>query len=140
MVCALRPDGSDARVIAGSPACVASIGPWEPGGHIVVLSPAHQWLFSEFDKSIGHVRRYDKRNLRSLMPSGWTEKKLAYLDSVGVLLSLANALALRQALPSRLQLSLWDRLCVPLSRIVDRVLLGNCGKSILAVWEKRELK
>jgi len=111
-----------------------------PGGHIVVLSPAHQWLFSEFDKSIGHVRRYDKRNLRSLMPSGWTEKKLAYLDSVGVLLSLANALALRQALPSRLQLSLWDRLCVPLSRIVDRVLLGNCGKSILAVWEKRELK
>jgi hypothetical protein len=106
----------------------------------VVLSPAHQWLFSEFDKSIGHVRRYDKRNLRSLMPSGWTEKKLVYLDSVGVLLSLANALALRQALPSRLQLSLWDRFCVPLSRIVDRILLGNFGKSILAVWEKRESK
>lgn len=111
-----------------------------PGGHIVVLSPAHQWLFSEFDKSIGHVRRYDKRNLRSLMPSGWIEKKLAYLDSVGVLLSLANTLALRRALPSRLQLSLWDRLCVPLSRIVDCVLLGNFGKSVLAVWEKQELK
>ena len=27
------------------------------GGHIVILSPAHQWLFSEFDKSIGHLRR-----------------------------------------------------------------------------------
>ena len=108
-----------------------------PGGHIVVLSPAHQWLFSEFDKSIGHIRRYDKRNLRSLMPSGWAEKKLAYLDSVGVLLSLANAIALRQALPSRLQLSLWDRLCVPLSRVVDWALLGKFGKSVLAVWEKR---
>jgi SAM-dependent methyltransferase len=111
-----------------------------PGGHIVILSPAHQWLFSEFDKSIGHVRRYNKRNLRSLMPPGWIEKKLAYLDSVGVLLSLANALALRQPLPSRLQLSFWDRFCVPLSRIVDYVLAGNFGKSILAVWEKRELK
>jgi len=109
-----------------------------PGGHIVILSPAHQWLFNEFDKSVGHLRRYDKRNLRSLMPSGWNEKELAYLDSVGVLLSLANALALRQALPSRWQLSLWDRLCVPLSRIIDAVLLGNFGKSILAVWEKRE--
>jgi SAM-dependent methyltransferase len=108
-----------------------------PGGHIVVLSPAHQWLFSEFDKSIGHIRRYDKRSLRSLMPSGWAEKKLAYLDSVGVLLSLANAIALRQALPSRLQLSLWDRLCVPLSRIVDWALLGKFGKSVLVVWEKR---
>ena len=30
------------------------------GGHIVILSPAHQWLFSEFDKSIGHLRRYNK--------------------------------------------------------------------------------
>lgn len=109
-----------------------------PGGHIVILSPAHQWLFNEFDKSVGHLRRYDKRNLRSLMPSGWNEKELAYLDSVGVLLSLANALALRQALPSRWQLSLWDRLCVPLSRIIDAVLLGNFGKSILAVWENRE--
>jgi len=35
VVRALRPDGSDARVVAGSPAGVASIGPWEPGGHIV---------------------------------------------------------------------------------------------------------
>jgi len=109
-----------------------------PGGHIVVLSPAHQWLFSNFDKSIGHLRRYDKQNLRPLMPSGWIEKKLAYLDSVGVLLSLANVLALRQALPSRLQLLAWDRFCVPLSRIVDRVLLGKFGKSILAVWENRD--
>ncbi len=71
---------------------------------------------------------------------GGSETKLAYLDSVGVLLSLVNALALRQALPSRLQLSVWDRLCVPLSRIVDRVLFGNFGKSVLAVWENRESK
>jgi SAM-dependent methyltransferase len=105
-----------------------------PGGHIVVLSPAHQWLFSEFDKSVGHIRRYSKRTLRSLMPSGWIEKKLVYLDSIGVLLSLANALALRQSLPSRLQLAIWDRLCVPLSRVVDCVLLGSFGKSVLAVW------
>ena len=111
-----------------------------PGGHIVVLSPAHQWLFSEFDRSIGHIRCYDKRTLRSLMPPGWIEKKLAYLDSVGALLSLANALALRQALPSRRQLSLWDRLCVPLSRVVDRVLRGTFGKSVLVIWEKRESK
>lgn len=111
-----------------------------PGGHIVVLSPAHQWLFSEFDKSVGHLRRYDKRNLRSLMPSGWVEERLAYLDSVGVLLSIANVFLLRQAMPSRFQLSLWDRLCVPLSRIVDRLLAGKFGKSVLAVWEKQELK
>lgn len=107
-----------------------------PGGHIVVLSPAHQWLFSDFDKSIGHLRRYKKATLRSLMPSGWIEKKLTYLDSIGVFLSLGNVLALRQAMPTRSQIVIWDRLCIPLSRRVDRWCCGMIGKSIMAVWRK----
>jgi len=107
-----------------------------PDGHIVVLSPAHQWLFSEFDKSIGHVRRYQKATLRRLMPSGWRETKMIYLDSFGVLLSLGNVLVLRQAIPSRSQIAIWDRLCVPLSRRLDHVSGGMIGKSVLAVWRK----
>lgn len=107
------------------------------GGHIVVLSPAHQWLFSEFDKSIGHLRRYSKHHLRSLMPPEWIEKKMTYLDSVGALLSAANVLALRQAMPSRFQIFVWDWFCVPLSRIMDQVLMKKFGKSVLAVWHKR---
>jgi SAM-dependent methyltransferase len=106
-----------------------------PGGHIVVLSPAHQWLFSEFDKSIGHRRRYNKRSLGKLMPSGWKEIKLKYLDSVGVLVSLGNVIALRQPLPTLSQVELWDRICVPLSRAFDRISLGTFGKSVLAVWQ-----
>lgn len=107
-----------------------------PGGHIVVLSPAHQWLFSEFDKSIGHLRRYKKATLRTLMPSGWIERKLIYLDSIGVFLSLGNVLALRQSIPTRSQLAFWDRLCIPLSRCVDRLTGGLIGKSVLAVWSR----
>jgi dipeptidyl aminopeptidase/acylaminoacyl peptidase len=38
LVRALRPDGSDARVIAGTPAGMASIGCWQPGGHMVGLA------------------------------------------------------------------------------------------------------
>jgi SAM-dependent methyltransferase len=110
-----------------------------PGGHMVVLSPAHQWLFSEFDRSIGHLRRYNKRSLQALMPAGWMAKKLTYLDSVGVLLSLGNALALRQALPTRSQILIWDRMCVPTSRICDRIVRGHFGKSVLAVWQKSAL-
>jgi len=106
------------------------------GGHIIVLAPAHRWLFSEFDKSIGHLRRYEKSTLRSLMPSGWIETKLTYLDSFGVFLSLGNVLALRQAIPTRSQLAIWDRLCVPLSRRVDHLSRGLIGKSVLAVWRK----
>ncbi len=35
------------------------------GGRIIVLSPAHQWLFSPFDAALGHVRRYTRKTLRT---------------------------------------------------------------------------
>jgi dipeptidyl aminopeptidase/acylaminoacyl peptidase len=37
LVRALRPDGSDARVVAGTPTGVALTGRWQPGGHVVGL-------------------------------------------------------------------------------------------------------
>jgi len=37
VVRALHPDGSGARVVAGSPTGVAAIGRWQPGGHVVGL-------------------------------------------------------------------------------------------------------
>lgn len=107
-------------------------------GHLVVLSPAHQWLFSEFDRSIGHIRRYNKNSLQRLMPPGCCEKKLAYIDAVGFFLSLGNALALKQRTPSHWQISVWDKVCIPISRWVDPLLQENFGKSILAVWQKVE--
>lgn len=105
-------------------------------GHLVVLSPAHQWLFSEFDRSIGHIRRYDKDSMRRVGPLGCSEKKVAYLDALGLFLSLGNTLALKQRTPSHWQIRVWDRICIPISRWVDPILLGHFGKSILGVWQK----
>ena len=36
-----------------------------PDGHLIVLAPAHQWLFTPFDESIGHYRRYSRRTLEA---------------------------------------------------------------------------
>src|SRR3954454_13356083 len=36
---------------------VAAAGRLKPGGHLVVLSPAHPWLFTPFDHALGHFRR-----------------------------------------------------------------------------------
>jgi SAM-dependent methyltransferase len=106
------------------------------GGRLVVLSPAHPWLFSAFDHQIGHLRRYTKNMLQALQPPGCVEEKLLYLDSLGLFLSLGNALLLRKALPSPSQIAVWDRVFVPGSRVLDRMLGGRFGKSVLAVWHK----
>ena len=36
----------------------------KPGGHLIILCPAHQKLFTPFDKAIGHFRRYNRRSRR----------------------------------------------------------------------------
>ena len=108
-----------------------------PAGHLVVLSPAHQRLFSPFDKAIGHFRRYDRSTLQGLTPPGLQLERLRYLDSAGLIASVANLVLLRQSTPSRGQLSVWDRWMVPVSRVLDRLLAYSVGKSIVAVWQKR---
>lgn len=107
-----------------------------PGGRLIVLCPAHQFLFSPFDQAIGHFRRYDKRMYRKLTPAGMKLIDLQYLDSVGMLLSLANRAVLRSGSPKQSQILLWDRWFVPCSRVTDRLFCGNVGKSILGVWQK----
>jgi len=52
-----------------------------PGGYIVVLSPAHSFLFSEFDRQIGHFRRYNKETLSAAGPASMHLHDIFYLDS-----------------------------------------------------------
>jgi SAM-dependent methyltransferase len=106
----------------------------KPGGCLIVLSPAHKWLFSRFDASIGHFRRYTKKTLLAAAPGGLKLKQAIYLDSCGLCASLGNRLLLKQNLPTANQILLWDRRIVPVSRILDPVLFFRVGKSILAVW------
>ncbi len=106
------------------------------GGHLIVLAPAHQWLYTPFDEAIGHYRRYTKSTLSAAAPAGLTRARLIYLDSIGMLASLGNRLVLKSSMPSRGQIALWDRLMVPLSRVADPFLGYSVGKSVLAVWKK----
>ena len=107
-----------------------------PGGHLIVLSPAHQRLFSPFDAAIGHFRRYNRPMLRTISPSSLRLERMRYLDCAGLILSAANMLLLRQSMPTKAQLRFWDHWIVPVSRILDKLFLHSIGKTIIAVWRK----
>jgi hypothetical protein len=106
-----------------------------PGGHLVVLSPAHPWLFSAFDQVIGHHRRYTARTLQAIGPPRSELVRLRYLDSVGAAGGALNRLLLRQQLPTARQIELWDRLTIPLSRCLDALIGHRFGRTLLAVWK-----
>ena len=106
------------------------------GGRVIVLSPAHQWLFTPFDSSIGHFRRYNRSSLRRASPLELRLEALFYLDACGIAASAANQLFLRQSMPTKTQIGTWDKWIVPVSRVVDPILSYSVGKSIVGVWRK----
>jgi len=105
-----------------------------PGGKLIVLVPAHPFLFSPFDAAIGHFRRYGRNGLRRIGPVEGRLECLLLLDSVGFFASLANRLVLRSSTPTAGQLRLWDQAMVPMSRVIDRLIFYRVGKSVLGVW------
>jgi len=110
----------------------------KPGGRLIVLSPAFDFLFSPFDRSIGHFRRYDKKMFRALTPPGCSLEKLMYLDSIGMLTSLLNRLVLSQSMPTVEQILFWDRRIIPITKWIDTLLFHQFGRSLLGIWEKNE--
>jgi SAM-dependent methyltransferase len=107
-----------------------------PGGSLIVLSPAHQFLFSPFDDAAGHFRRYSRDSLRAIIPGSLEAVKVIYLDSLGMLLSLGNRVALRSPRPNPGALRFWNDWVVPASRQIDPLFGYAVGKSVLGVWRK----
>jgi SAM-dependent methyltransferase len=112
-------------------------GRLRPGGHLIVLAPAFQWLFSPFDEAVGHHRRYTAATLARAMPSSVEKRLLVYADSAGLLLSVANRVLLRQAAPSARQILFWDRIVIPISRLTDLAFRHVGGRSVIGVYSRR---
>ena len=107
-----------------------------PDGFLVVLAPAHPWLFTPLTKRSATGAGYTRSSLARLTPPGLRLTKLVYLDAVGLLASAANRVVLKSARPTIRQITFWDRCMVPVSTVVDPLLGYRVGKSVLAVWQR----
>ena len=108
----------------------------ESGGKIIVIAPAHQYLYSDFDKSIEHYRRYNKLMLKNITPKNMVLEEFKMLDSAGLLASLGNKIFLKSPLPSMLQVKVWDSFLVKASRILDIFFNFKIGKTVFAIYTK----
>jgi len=59
-------------------------------GHVLVTVPAYQFLWSDLDRLLGHVRRYNKRDLvRCLEKAGFTVSVASYFNTFLAVPSIA---------------------------------------------------
>lgn len=105
------------------------------GGFLLLIVPAHPFLFGSLDDAVKHERRYRKRDVRrELAASGFEIRQLRLVNPVGALGWLvASRILQRTTIPAR-SLRFFDRL-VPVLRVLDRLPLP-VGLSVWAVAEK----
>ncbi len=105
-------------------------------GNLIIMVPRHQKLYSNFDKFIGHFRRYEldffQLNLINLK-----RKLLLSLDSFGYLLYFLNKLFFKnEKFPSKFKIFIWDKIFTPFTIIFDFLTRYKIGKCIIAVYNK----
>jgi SAM-dependent methyltransferase len=108
----------------------------QPGGKLILVVPAHMWLYGSIDRAIGHYRRYDKQMIAQLFQHvGLTCIAQKYINSLGALGWWVNSRLRNQETPPSGQLRLFNRI-VPLVKWVERKLPPPFGISVLAIGEK----
>ena len=105
-------------------------------GCLIFSVPAYQSFYSSFDKSVGHYRRYNKKNFIKLnKKAGIKIEKLVYYDSIGFLFLVLNKIFSIKQTNLKNKIYIWN-LLMPISKIIDFLTFNKFGKSLLCVFRK----
>ena len=117
----------------------------KPEGHLVIYVPAFMLLFSDLDRSVGHFRRYSKKELVSkVQAAGLQVVKVSYMDSVGFFASILIRIVGykgRGNLGGLKSMRFFDKYLFPISTALDNAGVKKIfGKNLLLVAKLEELK
>jgi|TARA_B100001063_G_scaffold220025_1_gene224562 SAM-dependent methyltransferase len=106
------------------------------GRYLIFSVPAYQSFYSSFDKSVGHYKRYNKKDFIKISKiTGLKIDKIIYYDSIGFFLLVLNRIFSLKQTNLKNKLFFWN-LLIPLSRIIDFFTFNKFGKSLLCVFKK----
>jgi SAM-dependent methyltransferase len=103
-------------------------------GRIVLWVPAYMQLYGEFDRKVGHFRRYTPATIRAVVERAGL--RAAHVKPVNLLGGVAWWIAVRRGgagSPDPRLVWLFDNVVVPTSRTVERIVRPPFGQSILCV-------
>lgn len=107
-----------------------------PGGSALVFVPALDALYSGFDRSIGHHRRYDRRQLADVARrAGLVVGELRYVNPVGAAGWLLAVRGLGR-FPSARAVGAFDRLAVPRLAALERRWRPPLGQSLFLAAQR----
>lgn len=109
-----------------------------PGGRLVLLVPAFQFLYGTVDRALGHYRRYTRKDLLPVMRrAGFVIERSFYMNVIGMAGWFWNNRIIKLSEESGKQIGFFDRFIAPLAEFSERVLPPPAGLSLIAIGRKR---
>jgi SAM-dependent methyltransferase len=112
-----------------------------PGGTLGIFVPAAPWLYGSLDYKSGHYRRYDRPLLRqAISDAGFELVDMHYFDVAGVLPYLLMYRVLDVKSLDSGSSAVYDRLIVPVSRVIQRCIPSPAfGKNLVAIARRPDI-
>jgi SAM-dependent methyltransferase len=108
----------------------------EPGGRLVMFVPGYPRLYGEFDRLVGHVRRYTPATLSSaFVRAGLRPVDVRPVNLLGGVAWWATVKRGGIGAPNPRLVRAYDRFVVPTTRFVERRVRPPFGQSVLGVAE-----
>ena len=109
------------------------------GGKLVLLVPAHPWLFNCIDKLTGHYRRYTQQSLfDKIALTNFTIIDWHYFNALAISGWLVSGTIMGKETVSQGSVGLYDKL-IPTARWVEEHILNKkLGISIVCILEKQD--
>jgi 2-polyprenyl-3-methyl-5-hydroxy-6-metoxy-1,4-benzoquinol methylase len=106
------------------------------GGTLIILVPAYQWLYNNFDKELYHYRRYVRKSLSKLLErNGFTIIRAMSFNAFGILGWFVSGTVMRKKIIPSSQMKLYNKL-VPVIKVLDNLSFKRIGLSVIAVGKK----
>ncbi len=107
------------------------------GGNCLIFVPALQALYGDFDRKVGHFRRYAKRELEEkCRTAGFYIVRSDYFDLAGIIPWFIKYRILRSDDLSPSAVTLYDKLAVPIVKKLESLIKAPLGKNVLMVIRK----
>jgi 2-polyprenyl-3-methyl-5-hydroxy-6-metoxy-1,4-benzoquinol methylase len=105
-------------------------------GNLIILVPAYQSLYNQFDKELYHYRRYTKSSLTDLFKQNDIKViHSQYFNFAGILGWYVSGKLMKNKIIPEGQMSLYNTL-VPVFKIIDKATLNLAGLSVIVVGQK----
>lgn len=109
----------------------------ETGGHALIFVPALMALYGQFDRNIGHFRRYSKKELEDKCRSaGFEIVKSKYFDFAGIAPWFVKYRIFRSGSLSVGAVRIYDKLVIPVAKRLEALIPVPLGKNVVMVVRK----